>query len=494
MSLYEKLKQIKGKSVVVAGAGISGISACKFLETLGANIVLVDDADLELIQKRIASSGGIPACVSLQQGIKSSITLQAELIILSPGISKNHVAIQEALAHSIPVINELDLGAAFLTSCHFVGITGTNGKSTTATILGFIAKAFDANAFVGGNLGIPLCETLVKGVLPKIAVLELSSYQLELLELLRLDAGVITNLTPDHLDRYPNVEAYYLAKAKIFDLLHTTGSAILNHEDPNSKIFLLDHAAHPRLDFNVKLGDQGIAIKGNTLLINTPTLQATLTLNQEQFLGQHNYQNAAAAVAAALALNIPLAIIQKGLDSYTGIAHRLESLGYAQGIRWVNDSKATNVESVLIAMQNFSEGVHLVVGGLGKNSSYAPLVNFCQGRVNAIYAIGQDAPNLMEAFKDFVCFDAKTLENAVLLAQKNAQKGDTILLSPACASWDQFESFAHRGDSFRKLFEEAKASSLRTKVKQSRAKKRLDCHVTNVPHSDDTGAYKGKRK
>jgi UDP-N-acetylmuramoylalanine--D-glutamate ligase len=459
MDLDEKLKQLRGKSVIVIGAGVSGIAACKFLAKLGAKIILADDADIEIIQKRLHSSGEIPACISLQQGISSSVTSQAELIILSPGISQNHVAIQYALLRGIPVINEIDLGAAFLPKCQFVGITGTNGKSTTTTILGSIAKTYDANTFVGGNLGTPLCEILAKGILPKIAILELSSYQLELLNLIKLDAAVVTNLTPDHLDRYPSAEAYYLAKAKIFSLLQTAGIAILNQQDPNSKKFLFDRTAHSRLDFNVKPEDIGIAIQSNTILVNTPNFKTSLILSRKQFLGQHNYQNAAAAVAASLALKVPLPTIQAGLDAYMGIAHRLEFLGCAKGVRWINDSKATNVESVLIAMENFSEGVHLIVGGIGKKSSYAPLAKICRGRVKAIYAIGEDAPNLLDAFKEFVCIDAKTLENAVLLARKKAQKGDTILLSPACASWDQFESFAHRGDCFRKLFQKAQETA-----------------------------------
>ena len=460
MPLHQKLKQLQGKLVVVAGAGISGLSACQFLDKLGAKIILVDDASSEIIQKRIESWGGIPASVSVQQGIHSSITQRAELIILSPGISKEHPAIQAALTCHISVINEIDLSAAFLPECRFIGITGTNGKSTTTTILGSIAKAFDANAFVGGNLGTPLCETLNNAILPKIAVLELSSYQLELLNLLKLDAAIVTNRTPDHLDRYQNVKNYYQAKAKIFDLLLPSGSVILNQRDQNSKEFLFPPTIHPRLDFNVASSEMGIAIHDNALVIRTPLMQENLTLDPEQFLGRHNYENAAAAVAGALALNIPLPTIQAGLRAYAGIPHRLESLGYAQGVRWINDSKATNVESAIIAMKNFSKGVHLIVGGLGKKSSYAPLVEICHGRAKAVYVIGQDAPNLLEAFKAFDCSDAKTLEKAVALAQKKAQRGDIILLAPACASWDQFESFVHRGNQFRELFQKAQGTNL----------------------------------
>ncbi len=455
MSIHAKLKQLQGKCVVVAGAGISGISACRFLETLGAKIILVDDASMDAIQKRIQAWGGIPASVLVQQGIHSSTLLQAELVVLSPGIAKIHPAIQDALKHDILVMNEIDLGAAFLPHCRFVGITGTNGKSTTSTILGSIAKAFDANAFVGGNLGTPLCAALAEGIFPKIAILELSSYQLELLDLLKLDVVIITNLSPDHLDRYQNVEAYYQAKAKIFDLLAATGSVILNQGDPNSNQFLHASSSHARLDFNVASAEMGITINDNTLVIKTPTWQTQITLDKNQFLGHHNYENAAAAIAGALALNIPLEIIQAGLQAYAGIPHRLESLGHVQGVHWVNDSKATNVESAMIAVQTFEKGVHLIVGGLGKKSSYAPFVEKCIGRVQAVYAIGQDAPALLEAFKEFNCFDCKTLEQATMLAQNNAQKGGTILLAPACASWDQFESFAHRGDQFRMLFQQA---------------------------------------
>jgi len=451
-----KALQLQNKSVCVLGAGISGIATCRFLETQNAKVTLLDDADLNLVNDRIQKHGGLPRNTILKNGINAQTILNADLIVLSPGISMQHTAIQAALKNSIPIINEIDLAFPFLSDCRFVGITGSNGKSTTTSILGSIAKNFDSHAFVGGNLGEPLCNVLLQNCKPQIAILELSSYQLEILTTLKLQAAIVTNLTPDHLDRYPSVEAYYQAKIKIFDLLVPNGKVILNKSDKNSVKYLHATTFHDRLNFNVAPFEEGVSILADSLSVQLPHLKEKFYLKTDHFLGQHNRENAAAAVAGALSLNIPVNVIQKGLDDYPGIAHRLETLGFINNIRWVNDSKATNIESALIAIKTFDQNVHLILGGLGKKSSYQPLVNACQKRVKAIYAIGQDAPLILEAFKSFVCFDAKTLEQAVSLAQKNTVPGDTILLAPACASFDQFENFAERGNLFRKLFQKEK--------------------------------------
>jgi UDP-N-acetylmuramoylalanine--D-glutamate ligase len=321
--------------------------------------------------------------------------------------------VKRARELNIDVVNEIELAASHLPDCHFIGITGTNGKSTTTTILGSIVTQYDPNTFVGGNLGTPLCEALAQGQHPHHAVLELSSYQLELITTLKLDAAVLTNLAPDHLDRYASVDDYYRAKMRIFDLLKPGGVRVVADENHGFK------------------------------------------LNPTYYRGQHNRENAAAAIAAARVWHIPDHLIQRGLDAYTGLAHRLQWLGEARGVQWVNDSKATNVDSAIVAIKSFDKNVHLIVGGIGKGSSYAPLVDACKGRVKAVYVIGQDAPNLLSAFSSFDVTHSRTLEQAVSDAKGKATAGDIILLAPACASFDQFENYAKRGDRFISLFEEA---------------------------------------
>lgn len=371
----------------IAGKGRSGRAAYDFLHKIGNEAVFLDDADATLTAGHLVGF---------------------DAIILSPGIPRTHPAIVSA---QVPIYNEIDIAAPYLPTCRFVGITGTNGKSTTTALLGHIVSVYEPNTFVGGNLGRPLCEALTTGEQPKFAILELSSFQLETISKLKLDVAALLNLTPDHLDRYPNVEAYYATKRKIFDLVKEDG---------------------------VKITPNPAFTKGGFLF-------------PKKLLGEHNAQNTRAAILVAKALGIPDSVIQEGLDTFPGIAHRLEILGTKNGVTWINDSKATNVESAMAALACFDSGVHLILGGHGKGASYEPLVQAAQKCAQKIYVIGEDASNITKAFMGNV-IQANTLQNAVALAHQNTQPGEIVLLSPACASYDQFKNFEHRGDVFRELF------------------------------------------
>ncbi|MEI6806425.1 MAG: UDP-N-acetylmuramoyl-L-alanine--D-glutamate ligase [Myxococcaceae bacterium] len=368
--------------VAIAGKGRSGKAAYDFLRQQGHEVEFLDDANKTLTAEKIS---------------------EFEAVVLSPGIPRTHVALR---ATKKPIYNEIDIAVPYLHDCKFVGITGTNGKSTTTALLGHIVSQFEPATFVGGNLGRPLCEALEAAEHPKYAILELSSFQLETISKLKLDVAVLLNLTPDHLDRYPSVEDYYATKRKIFDLLVPGGEKI-----------------------NLPQGER----------------------ISKSLLGRHNAQNAYAAVLAAKALGITDTVIQNGLDTFPGIPHRLEILGTKNGVTWINDSKATNVESALAALACFKSGVHLILGGHGKGASYEPLVQAARNCVAKIYVIGEDAPVITKAFGDGVV-QAGTLEKAVKLAHQAAKPGETVLLSPACASYDQFNNFEHRGDVFRELF------------------------------------------
>lgn len=403
------LKNVGGLRAAVVGAGVSGLSAARLLRHLGAEVSLFDEKEAPIADNALEAF---------------------DLVVLSPGFARRKPCIAHALRHGVLVVNEIDIAAPHLSHCRFIGVTGTNGKSTTTAMIGDILKRVDAHAFVGGNLGKPLCDAVFDGDNPRMGVVELSSYQLETLQFLRLDVAVVTHLTPDHLDRYDSVEDYYGAKNRIFSLLKEGGVALLNGKDAASSVYLHPAAHHLRLDFN------------QPLHFELPNL-----------VGAHNLENAAAAYAATKALGIDEDNIIAALKGFRGLAHRLEFLGEAKNIRWYNDSKATNVESALIAVKSFDRGVHLIVGGLGKGASYEPLVNASEGRVARVYAIGQDAPVVEEAFGSKVPV-AKygTLDVAVANAMESAQPGDTILLAPACASFDQYASYVARGDHLRQLF------------------------------------------
>ncbi len=405
------------KTVAIVGLGRSGLAAAKLVKQVGGSALLCDDNNFELANHKI----------------DAEVLIKADLIVLSPGVPRSHTAIQTAINACKPIINEIELAATFLPHCKFVGITGTNGKSTTTALFGDILHVFNKNIFIGGNLGIPLCEAIVQGQKPELVALELSSYQLETISTLKLEVTTLTNLAPDHLDRYASVRDYYESKLKIFDLLASNGTAVLNKLDKISQSYAF-----------AKCQSQNLNIKtlGEKLSFLIPT----------SLLGAHNKQNVACAVITAKALGIPDTAIEQGLSDFNGIEHRLEIVCKKNGTTFINDSKATNVAASVTALQALNQATHLIVGGLGKNKDYTPLVEAAKKNVKTVYTIGAEGPKLALAFertcKTVAC---DKLEIALEQAKKNAKQGEIILLSPACPSLDQFENFAKRGERFKVL-------------------------------------------
>lgn len=457
----ELLNNPRAAHAVVVGGGKTGAAAARLLLLRGARVTLVDDAPEAKVREGLGKHGLDLSAVTLRAGgIDAGVVAGAELVVLSPGVPRAHAAVQAALAAKVPVVNEVELAAAALpASVAVLAITGTNGKSTTTTMAGAIARVADAAAFVGGNLGTPYCQAALDvaagAPAPRFAVLELSSYQLETLQHLVVKAAVVTNLSPDHLDRYPSAAAYYAAKARVFGLLAPEGGVALNAADAESRAHLL--AAVPgdrvRCDFDVPQDVEGVSIRGERLAVRQGDARWELGLDNPRIVGHHNRQNAAAAVAGALLAGIPPSAWQSGLDAYAGIAHRLERVGESRGVVWYNDSKATNVDAALTGLRSFQRGVHLLAGGLGKGAPYAPLVEAARGRVAAVYTLGADAPAIEAAFAGVVpVVPCGTLEVACRRAAAAARAGETVLLSPACASFDQFKDYVHRGESFREWF------------------------------------------
>jgi UDP-N-acetylmuramoylalanine--D-glutamate ligase len=472
-----------GHRVVVVGAGKTGAAAARVLLKLGALVDVVDDAAEDNVVAGLTKHGlNVDAAVAADTlrvsagGIDATVVAAADLVVLSPGVPRAHPSIAPALAAQKPCVNEIEVAAAFLAKRGFkpkvIGITGTNGKSTTTTMCGAIARAFDPHAFVGGNLGTPYCQAALDVLdgkpAPKIAVLELSSYQLETIAHLKFAAAVVTNLTPDHLDRYPSAAAYYAAKARILALVDDDGGIALNASDPETALHLDPLAGawqgiRARSDFDISSGVDGIAIvdgPARRLVVfrgghAQRRVAGVVPLTNPNIVGHHNRQNAAAAVAGALLAGIPPESWRRGIAAYAGIAHRLERVGEKRGVAWFNDSKGTNVDATVTAVKSFAGGIHLIAGGRGKGAPYAPLVDVSVGKVVAVYTIGEDAPAIASAYHAFSSIEVmpcRTLDVACAAAAKRAQPGEVILLSPACASFDQFRDYAHRGETFRALF------------------------------------------
>jgi UDP-N-acetylmuramoylalanine--D-glutamate ligase len=339
-----------------------------------------------------------------------------------------------------------------------LGVTGTNGKSTTTALLGELVRQHEPRTFVGGNLGTAFTLAYEDPQTPPYAlhVIELSSFQLEGLVDTRVHGAALLNLTPDHLDRYPSHEAYGLAKARIFDRQPPGGFAVVNADD-GPCVELARRAQVPLYGFTLDErrttpGLKGVVVGGHQKFVLTFARMQLFHVANRALRGAHNLQNAMAAATMAHLAGVPGEAIQRGLDSFPGLPHRLELVREVEGVEWVNDSKATNVDSSLVALAALGGGVWLIAGGKGKGAPYAPLVEAARGKVKGVLTIGKDAPLIAEAFAG-TCevLDCSVLEEAVRCARRRAVKGDTVLLSPACASYDQFNHFEHRGDVFKSL-------------------------------------------
>jgi UDP-N-acetylmuramoylalanine--D-glutamate ligase len=365
----------------------------------------------------------------------------------------------------VPVWGEVELAARFLGATPLVAITGTNGKSTTTALAGALFGR-DRLTFTGGNLGTPLCELVLSGAPVDLVVAELSSFQIEGISSLRPRAAAILNVTPDHLDRYRDVDDYAAAKARLFGLQQPGDFAVANARDPRavamaegSRGVVRTFGFGPPAPDGIRdPGDEG-GPDGAALWLRSGTSDPERYLVRSRALrGRHNRENAMAAVLLARLLGVPGEAVQAGLDAFPGLPHRLELVSERSGVEWVNDSKATNVDSTSVGLAAFPAGaprVVLVMGGRGKGAPYAPLRPLFAGRVKSLLTIGEDAGKVEAELGDLCPTEAcGTLAAAVQRAARIAAQGDVVLLSPACASYDQFDDYEHRGETFRRLVTE----------------------------------------
>jgi len=411
---------LQGRHALVVGLGKSGAAAARLLRSRGASVVGADDqevaADFEVRRVQPASLRGI------------------DLIVTSPGVPLSLSIFTEARSQNLEILGEVELAARFIDE-PIAGITGTNGKSTTTALCGHLLTTAGLRVFTGGNLGTALSNRVLDGGELDATVCELSSYQLEGIETMRCAAATVLNVTPDHLDRYPSLDAYAAAKERIFQNQRAGDVAVLNALDARVSAM----RTNPGVQRQMFHGSETLRALG--LVLRVPTLR-----------GAHNAENAAAASLLARRFGVRSDALQRGLDTYPGLPHRLEPVRVLDGVEWINDSKATNVDSVEKSLSAFDHGVLIIMGGRGKGSPYAPLRELLRARAKAILTIGEDAANLEAALSDVAkTISCRTLPAAVEKARALAKPGDTVLLSPACASYDQFQNFEDRGDRFKAL-------------------------------------------
>jgi len=454
---------LQGRKVTVVGLARSGVAAALLCAREGARVTVTDRRGEEDLAEPLAALG---AGVLRRLGGHDAADFEgADLVVLSPGVPMAIPEVQAALRRGVPVWGEVELASRFLDGTPIVAVTGTNGKSTTTALAGALFAA-DRPTFTGGNLGTPLCEHVLSGARAGAVVAELSSFQIEGLHTLRARAAAILNVTPDHLDRYRDVEDYAAAKARLFALQGPGDAAIANGRDPRAVAM----ARASRADlwtFGFGPPEPGAARDpdradgGPAELWFQPRgggAPERYLLDNRALRGRHNRENAMAALLCARILGVPAAAVQDGLDRFPGLPHRLELVAERGGVEWVNDSKATNVDSTAVGLSAFPAGaprVVLLMGGHGKGAPYAPLRPLFAGRVKALLTIGEDAPAVERELGDLAPTEGcGTLAEAVRRAARIAAPGDVVLLSPACSSYDQFRNYEHRGEAFRRLVED----------------------------------------
>jgi UDP-N-acetylmuramoylalanine--D-glutamate ligase len=429
---------------LVVGLGSSGVAAARLLAARGWRVAVNDRADETALAPRLAQ---LPEGVERHLGGHPPELLDGtSLIVVSPGVPPSLPLLEQARGRGIEVIAEVELAFRHLPGAPLLGVTGSNGKTTVTALAGEILRAAGLATAVGGNIGTPASLHAGEGRWDAL-VWELSSFQLEGCDTLRPRVGVLLNLSPDHLDRHDGLESYLAAKARIFRRQTADDWAVLNADDPA----LVGVRPRSKVEwFSLDNRRVSAFLDGETLVLDGAPL---LRRSHLGLLGEHNVANALAAALAAARFGAPREAIAAAIAAFKGLPHRHQVVAEAGGVRWVDDSKGTNIGATAAGLRGYQRGsVHLILGGLGKGQDFTALRTPVTGRVACAYLIGEAAGEIAAALDGAVEIEAcGTLERAIERAAANARAGDTVLLSPACASFDQFRDYAHRGDEFARL-------------------------------------------
>ena len=456
------MSKYKGKKVLVVGFGKSGVSVAKYMARQGARVIVTD------MKQKSELTESVNACAELkieyELGKHNNKTFHvAELIVLSPGVPPTLKPLEEAREKRIPITNEIELAASVL-KAPLIAITGTNGKTTTTTLIGEIFAAAKQDAYVGGNIGKPMLDCFNENCKADVAVAELSSFQLELTERLIPAVAVFTNLEEDHLDRYPDMHSYVAAKKKLLTACDKNSFVVLNYDDPIVSKFA-DECQGKIIWFTKKDpmeigGSFAERFCGAYYQADQKKIYAKFNGKEEVYdvsafrlYGDHNKENLMAAICAARVMKVSQQAIQSVIQSFKGVPHRLEFVRRKDGVYFFNDSKGTNVMSVKRSLGAFQNNpIILIAGGKDKNSDFTPLVDLVRKRCKSLILVGEAKEKINRAIGDFAeTFLVGTFEEAILMAYQKSRTGDIILLSPGCASYDMFRNFEERGEYFKKI-------------------------------------------
>jgi UDP-N-acetylmuramoylalanine--D-glutamate ligase len=452
---------LDGKRVLVMGLARTGLATALFCAARGAQVTATDEKPESSFATAAAQLRRAGVQLSFGEHSAESVEGQ-ELVIPSPGVPATHPALVHARSEGIPIWSEIELAWRFLRG-RLIAITGSNGKTTTTTLTAHILRSAGLNAAMGGNIGTPLISLVDSSNDSSITVAEISSFQLEWISGFRPDIAVLLNITPDHLDRHATLEAYVRAKARIFENQRELDAAVLNADDPEVTPLA---PGRPRVFWfsrQTRVADGSFTLNSHIAFRSKGEEETLLARGDIGLRGSHNLENVLAAATAARLAGASPADIARGVRTFAAVEHRLEFVAEIGGVKFYNDSKATNVDATLKAIEAFEEPLLVILGGKDKGSSYAPLREALARRARRVLVIGAAAEKILRELGESLPVEhARTLERAVRAAWAQAQTGDVILLAPACASFDQFENFEHRGRVFKELVAELARRSTRS--------------------------------
>jgi UDP-N-acetylmuramoylalanine--D-glutamate ligase len=447
------MMELKGKKVLVVGLGKSGLAAALFLRRRGAQVTVSDVRSAEALAKDIPAL--LDEGIMVEAGGHGLLTFRRQdLIVVSPGVPLDTPELVQARNFGRPIIGELELAARFLRG-KTLAITGSNGKTTSTTLVGEILEEAGFNTLVGGNIGVPVVALIDESTPDTWSVLEVSSFQLESTEQFHPEIAVILNITPDHLDRHGTFENYARAKERIFAAQTPEDFVVLNADNARAA----QAAPHARsrvywfsLDRTVP---QGAWVEAGHVVYRAAkdaAVERIIPLTGIPLKGEHNVENVLASVCAARLAGAAPDAIRRAIEKFKAVEHRLEYVATINGVEFFNDSKATNVDATAKAVAAFNHPIHLILGGKDKNSDYTQLSELLRQHVRAIYTIGSAASKIESQLRGVVSLHScETLDKAVSAAAFAARPGEIVLLAPACSSFDQFESYEHRGRVFKEL-------------------------------------------
>jgi UDP-N-acetylmuramoylalanine--D-glutamate ligase len=448
MGRAEFLMDVKGKRVLVVGLGKSGVASAFFLEKHGARVTVSDTKTEEELPRDIPQL--LDHGISVETGQHGERTFRdQDLIVISPGVPFDVPQLVQARALGIPVIGEVELAARYLKG-RIVAITGSNGKTTTTALAGEIISTGGGKALVGGNIGTPAISFVESSTDDVWLVLEISSFQLETIESFHPKIAVVLNVTPDHLDRHYTFENYAAAKACIFENQTADDFAVLNADNAPCVAMAAKTRAPVYWFSRLKPVERGAFTRAERIIWrDEKTEREIMPVSEISLKGSHNVENVLAGVCVGMLAGIDPAKIRQAAAKFKAVEHRLEYVATVRGVEYYNDSKATNVDATMKALESFPGRIHLILGGKDKGGDYSVLTPLLKERVKRVYTVGAAAAMIESQLRGVEVVSVGTLDAAVKRASESATPGDVVLLAPACASFDQFESYEHRGRAFK---------------------------------------------